>query len=142
MYMNVESMRLKREMKNMTNIVPKHVLKSLNQRLTQLLTDECITVTIPNVELQVSCVWDDGDTPTLEFSDLGDPPEDMLEDATDDELKRLGLSSIIELRERIQKEINDWNQEVERLEKTYSIEEDMLADFFLGGFYENGQTTE
>ena len=132
----LESIRLKRKMREVTDSIPKHILKSLNKRLTQLSTDEWIDVTV-TAEVRVSCIWDDGEKPTLNFCEQNESPEDMLESATDAELKELGLSSITELRERMQKEITEWIDEVKRLEKAYSLEEDLLANFFIEGHYED-----
>lgn len=130
----IEARRLERKMAEVGDTIPKHIQKSLAERLAQLSTDEWIDVTVP-AEVRVSCIWDEGDTPTLDFCEQNEAPEDMLDGASDKELKQLGLSSIIELREHIQKEITDWNDEIKRLEKAYSLEEDLLADFFIDGHY-------
>lgn len=131
----IETVRRERKMKEVFNAIPKHVLKSLNDRLEKLSTNECITVTIPNIEIEVSCVWDEGFDPTLDFCDESECPEDMLRNATDRELTKLGLSSIIKLRERVKKEIFDWNAEVERVEKAYGLEENLLYDFLYEGWW-------
>lgn len=131
-----EAIKHKRRMKEMANSIPKHILKSLNKRLVQLSADEWIEVTVTS-EVRVSCMWDDGEEPTLNFCEQNESPEDILENASDKELEKLGLSSIVELRERIGKEITEWINEVKRLEKAYSLEEDILADFFIEGHYED-----
>ncbi len=82
-------------------------------------------------------MWDENEKPTLFFYDPYGCQVDILMEASDKELKELGLSSIIELRERIQKEITEWNDEINRLGKVYSLGEDMLADFFIDGHYED-----
>jgi len=132
----METRRIERKMAEVANTIPKQIQKSLAERLGKLSTDECITVTV-TAEVRVSCIWDEGNEPTMDFCELNESPEDMLDGASDQKLKKLGLLSVIELKERIQKEITEWNDDIKQLEKEYSLEKDLLADFFIDGYYED-----
>lgn len=129
----MEMRELEKKMAEVARTIPKHIQKSLYEQLDKLSTDETIIITVP-IEIEVSCMWDNGNAPTLNFCEVNESVED-LDDATDEELKKLGLSSVIKLRDKIQKEITEWNTEIARLEKAYSLEEDLLADFLIGGHY-------